>query len=93
MKTAVKVTLLLFLFFLAMPTVISILEEDSDVSCAYNISEEENESVLQAVNTLSNTNVFTLPPKVNKTLKINLYSLRRHTGVCGDILIPPPEPA
>lgn len=93
MKTAVKVTLLLFLFFLTMPTVISILEEDSDISCAYNISEEENESVLQAVNTLSPTNVVALLPKVNKTLKINLYNLRRHAGVCGDILIPPPEPA
>ncbi|WP_297332859.1 hypothetical protein [Flavobacterium sp.] len=93
MKAAVNITLLFFLFFLVMPTVVSALEEDSDFSFAYNISEEDNESVLQAVNISLHNNAIALFAKVNKTLKINSYNLRRHISVCGDIFIPPPEPA
>jgi hypothetical protein len=91
MNTAVKITLFLFLFFLITPTVVSAFEEDADVSYAYNLGEEENDNLLEAVNTQLHNSIVDFMHKAVKKLKITSYNLRLHKRVCGDIFIPPPE--
>jgi len=46
MNIFIKITLFLFISFLATPTIISLLHKDVDVSYFYNISEEEENTII-----------------------------------------------
>ena len=49
MKTLVNIVLFLFVSFLAAPTVVSLIEDDADVSIVYSLTEEELQKELKEV--------------------------------------------
>jgi hypothetical protein len=93
MKIVAQFVLFLFLSFIALPTIVMVINKDSDISNAYSLTEEENHSHIKVVKahiivfeyfdeTLSINNINTIFIDRNTSTK-NLYSQ--------DIFLPPPE--
>lgn len=91
MKWAVKLLLFIFVVFLSTPTIISVLKKSTDMSCFYNLSEEELthkevkaefkfEPVLMAFVTPSQTSGL-----------IQSENLSKHDNIFAAIFIPPPD--
>ena len=92
MKLLVNILLLIFLSFLATPTIVSLMQDDADVSVAYNLNEEEVHKELQEIKAGPNEFTFLFLMKELKTKsQINTGYLLRHKLVFGDIFLPPPE--
>ncbi|GGB73651.1 hypothetical protein GCM10007424_11930 [Flavobacterium suaedae] len=92
MKLLVNILLLIFLSFLATPTIVSLVQDDADVSVAYNLNEEEVHKELQEIKAGLNEFTFSfMIEKSEKKSQINTEYLLRHKLVFGDIFLPPPE--
>lgn len=93
MKVLVNIVVLLFLTFLSMPTIVSLLEdEDTDVSVVYGFSEEEMHKEIKEVK-IGPQWVYepAFIPVIKKSTIIKSKNLQRHENVYGDIFSPPPE--
>lgn len=91
MKILVSIVLLLFISFLAVPTIVSLLDDDSDVSISYNLNEEEVHKELQEIKAGPSEFSFSFLKAIKKSSKITSNNLRVHKRVFGDIFSPPPE--
>ncbi len=91
MRLLARLVLTLFVFFLATPSVVSVIKKSSNTSCFFNMSEEE--LVHKEVKAELRLNLPHHPPlviaevarpiAVRQTLMVDSFSAR--------ILIPPPE--
>ena len=93
MKFATKILLLLFVFFLSTPTIVSLLEKEKDISCLYNLDEDEDEVANKECKvTFKVDSVFELIVfeswKSNKILSENLS---KYDSITSAIIIAPPE--
>jgi hypothetical protein len=92
MKIIVNIVLFLFLSFLSAPTIVSLLQDDADISMAYNLNEEEIQKEIKEVKA-GPYNEFRLvyfePAK--KTTIIKSANLQKHDNVAEEIFSPPPE--
>ena len=90
MKFAVKLLLVLFLTFLATPTVLGALSESADTSAFYSLTEEElsHKEVFPSVHIPSSPDVFAYVFSEGK-----IYGSEVHffDNLYGKIFIPPPE--
>ncbi len=94
MKTTISILVLLFVTFLATPTIVSLIEKKSDVSSFYNFSEEEIASKDVKEIKADFKHVFDYPfivLKINSTTAIISENLSRHDNVTPSIFSPPPE--
>ena len=92
MKIWVNILVLLFFTFLATPTIVSILEDDTDVSVVYSFSEEEMHKDIKQLKTNSHyIHEFAFLPLTKKSTLIKSKNLQKHNNVSGDIFSPPPE--
>ena len=92
MKLLANILLFIFLSFLAMPTIVSLVQDDADVSIAYNLNEEEVHKELQEIKAGPNEFNFSFIMKqLKKKSQISTEYLLRHKLVFGDIFLPPPE--
>ena len=92
MKTLVNIVLFLFVSFLAAPTMVSLIEDDADVSIVYSLTEEELQKELKEVKVSPQLELhlaFFAP--TYKSSKIKSADLCKHDNVSGDICSPPPE--
>ncbi len=84
--------LLLFISFLATPTVVTLIKKGIDVSVFYNFSEEEIHKDIKEAKTLKNC--FDYPfaeTELQTDSKIIYENLSRHDNVAEEIFSPPPE--
>jgi len=93
MKIFANIVVLLFLFFLATPTLVYIMadEDDAQISIVCSAEEEIHKDIKEVK--AGPQLVFELSafiPVVKKTA-IQSGNLQRHSNVFGDIFIPPPE--
>ncbi len=91
MKASVTIVLLLFISFLAAPTIVSLLDDNSDVSVSYSLNEEEIQKELQEIKAGPSQFVFSFVGIIKKTSRVTSSNLRTHKNVFGDIFSPPPE--
>jgi len=92
MKFVVNIVLFLFLSFLAAPTVVSLMEDEADVSIAYSLNEEELQKELKEAKVALYTDMgLILIDASKKSSKIHSAYLQRHASVFEDIFLPPPE--
>lgn len=82
---------MLFLSFLAAPTVVSLMEDEADVSIAYSLTEEEMQKELAEVKYSPSEFYYTLLTVTKKTSEIKSENLQRHDNVFEEIFSPPPE--
>lgn len=92
MKILVNIVLFLFLSFLAAPTVVSLIQDDADVSIAYSFTEEEIQKELKEVKAGPEQAAhFVFSGSFKKSTQIKSENLQRHDNVFEEIFSPPPE--
>ena len=92
MKFLTQIVLFLFLAFLATPTIVSMIESDTDLSYVYNLSEEETHKEIKEIPALVENTVQLSLFKISlKSTFINSENLLKHDNVSEEIFSPPPE--
>ena len=92
MKILVNIVLFMFLSFLVVPTIVSILQDDDDISVSYNINEEEMHKEIKDVQLSMHSFLeVSFVKTIKKSTLIKSENLRRHDSVFGEIFSPPPE--
>lgn len=93
MKILIKLVLVLFVTFLSTPTIVTLIERNTDVSLFYNFSEEEIHKEIKEIKADLKQS-FDYPLMVSKVLrnsKIISENLSRHDKISEEIFSPPPE--
>ena len=92
MKFFVNIVLFLFLSFLAAPTIVSMLQDDADMSMVYSLTEEEIQKELKEVKAAPYMELrlpFFAPAKKNTA--IIAANDDDHDNVSREIHSPPPD--
>ena len=95
MKFAVKLVLVLFIAFIATPTVVSLIKEDVDTSIIYSMSEEEEQhnhscKEINADLKIADSIIFSNFSLASSSLIISHHSLK-HDTAASYIFSPPPD--
>ncbi len=91
MKLTAQILLLFFISFLITPIIISVVEENADISIFYSFSEEEKaEKEIKAIFNSDFVNVSNNLSQLNSSL-IHFENLSKHDKIFTKIFIPPPE--
>ncbi|MBL7886243.1 MAG: hypothetical protein JNJ52_05815 [Flavobacterium sp.] len=93
MKLIARFILFLFVAFLSTPTIVTLIEKNTDVSMFYNFAEEENHKEIKEIKADLNLG-FDYPfIELNpiRDSKIISQNLLRHDKITEEIFIPPPE--
>ncbi|PZR21093.1 MAG: hypothetical protein DI539_08840 [Flavobacterium psychrophilum] len=93
MKIFVNIVLFLFLAFLATPTIVSLIQDDADMSMVYSMTEEEIQKEIKEIKAAPSYMelrlAFFLPSKKNSIIKT--ANDEKHDNVSRDIHSPPPD--
>lgn len=92
MKVLVNIVLFLFLSFLSAPTIVSMIQDDADVSMVYSLTEEEIQKELKEVKAAPGMELrlaFFAPARRSSVIKSNNH--KEHDNVSREIHSPPPE--
>lgn len=90
MKLIAKFTLFVFITFLTTPTIVTLIEKNSDISMFYSFAEEENHKEIKADLRLNFDYPF-MKVVEHQNSKIIFENLTRHDNIAEEIFIPPPE--
>lgn len=93
MKTAVSIMLFVFISFLSLPTIVTMIKKNTDISAFYSFSEEEITKHAKEVKAelkfcYSDESFSFAPTPKNKIISENLS---KHDKVLEEIFSPPPE--
>jgi hypothetical protein len=94
MKLIINIVLFLFITFLSTPTVVGMIDDDVDISCFYNLAEEEETNpTIQEVKVLPTSHYTFLNFFTFETLKfnVNLNQLLSYDNLAHKIFSPPPN--
>ena len=91
MKFVVNIVLLVFVSFLSLPTIISVVKNDSDISIVYTLTEEEMSKEKEVVVYAKTEFQFAFIESVIKGTVIQSQYLQKKDNFFGDIFLPPPE--
>ena len=96
MKLISRIFLFLFLAFMVLPTIVSLIENNADVSVFYSLSEEENSKDFKELNEIEFDfrSVFEINLLKINTLNINIVNsiiVIIHDSILDEIFSPPPE--
>ena len=93
MKLLSRLILITFIAFLSTPTVITLIEKNSDISLFYSFAEEEIHKELKEVKAevKQQFDYPFLDLKIQKNTAIISENLSRHDNVSSEIISPPPE--
>jgi predicted PurR-regulated permease PerM len=95
MKFLSGLILFLFIAFLSMPTVVSLIEKNTDISVLYSFSEEEIQKDLKDIKaSIKDESLFVFVDwnQITKTPIIS-ENVAKHDNVFASIFSPPPEVA
>jgi hypothetical protein len=92
MKSAASLVLLMFVFFISTPTIVSLIEKSTDTTIFYSMSEEElSHKEIKADFRITEYHFIDLSGQ-NSSLILS-ENLSKHDNVSATIFIPPPEQA
>lgn len=93
MKSLSRLVLVLFLAFLSTPTVVTLIENSTDISLFYSFAEEEIQKELKEVKAevKQHFDYPFLELRILKNTAIISENLSRHDNVSSEIISPPPE--
>ena len=91
MKMISKIFLIIFIAFLATPTIVTVIEKTADISIFYTVSEEEHaHKEIKTFFYLDNFSDVILPAEPSATTILS-ENLSKHGNVTASIFIPPPN--
>ena len=93
MKLIVKFILFVFVTFLTTPTIVTLIEQNTDISMFYSFAEEENHKDLKEIKAdLRLTCDYPFMDTVGCQNSIIIFeNLTRHDNIAEEIFIPPPK--
>ena len=93
MKFFAKLLLLVFVTFLSTPTIVTLIQKNTDTSLFYSFAEEEIHKELKEVKAevKQHFDYPFLDLKIQKNTTIISENLSRHDNVASEIISPPPE--
>jgi len=91
-KILANIVLLLFITFLATPTIVGFLKSNADTSIVYSFSEEEIHKEVKEI-PVSIGDILQVPAMnfTEKSMVINIDNEQKHDNVSEEIFSPPPE--
>ena len=91
MKIIAKILLFLFTAFLTTPTIVSVLEKSCDISCFFNMSEEEHfDNEIIATVSFQHATPAYIFSQASFTSVVS-EQLLKHDSISTSIFIPPPN--
>ena len=91
MKMISKIFLIIFIAFLATPTIVTVIEKSADISIFYTVSEEEHvQKEIKTFFYLDNFSDVILPAKLTSSAILS-ENLSKHDNITASIFIPPPN--
>ena len=92
MKILVNIVLLLFITFLATPTIVGMLKSDTDTSVVYSFSEEEVHKEIKEI-PANIEDILQVPVVFNtpKATALTTENEQKHDNASEEIFSPPPE--
>ena len=93
MKLIAKFILFVFVTFLTTPTIVTLIEQNTDISMFYTFAEEENHKDLKEIKAdLRLTFDYSFLDTVGRQNSIIIFeNLTRHDNISEEIFIPPPK--
>ena len=91
MKTVAQIFFILFIAFLATPTIVTVIEKGCDVSVFFNMSEEENfhKEIIAAVSLEYFLDIHII--SISSSTIILSEKLSKQDKIASSIFIPPPN--
>ena len=91
MKMISKIFLIIFITFLATPTIVTVIEKSADISVFYTVSEEEHaHKEIKTFFYLDNFSDVILPAEISSSIILS-ENLSKHGNITSSIFIPPPN--
>lgn len=93
MKFAARILMFIFIAFLSTPTIVTLIEKNTDISMFFSSSEEETQKDFKEIKADLKQH-FDYPfieCKISSNSKIISENLSRHDNVSEEIFSPPPE--
>lgn len=94
MKILIKIVLFIFITFLSTPTLVGMADDKIDISCFYNLAEEEETNpTIQEVKIISflSYHFYHLYYVSALTFNVNLHHLLQYDNLAHKIFSPPPN--
>ena len=93
MKLIAKIILFVFVTFLTTPTIVTLIEQNTDISMFYSFAEEENHKDLKEIKAdLRQTLDYQFLDTFGRQNSIIIFeNLTRHDNIAEEIFIPPPD--
>lgn len=93
MKLAVNIILFVFITFLSVPTIVTMIEKNTDVSAFYNFAEEELQKQIKELKAEVKSNYSNELLSSLNSVKTKIISENRskHDAISEEIFSPPPE--
>ena len=93
MKLIARFILIVFITFLSTPTIVTLIEKNTDISLFYSFSEEEVHKSYNEIKAAvkESSDYHLLDSKINPNTIIVSENLSRHDNVADEIFSPPPE--
>jgi len=93
MKIIAKFILFVFVTFLTTPTIVTLIEQNTDISMFYTFAEEENHKDVKEIKAdLRLTFDYSFLDTVGRQNSIIIFeNLTRHDNIAEEIFIPPPK--
>jgi hypothetical protein len=93
MKLIAKFILFVFVTFLITPTIVTLIEQNTDISMFYSFAEEENHKDLKEIKAdLRQTLDYQFLDTFGRQNSIIIFeNLTRHDNIAEEIFIPPPD--
>jgi hypothetical protein len=93
MKLIAKIILFVFVTFLTTPTIVTLIEQNTDISMFYSFAEEENHNDLKEIKAdLRQTLDYQFLDTFGRQNSIIIFeNLTRHDNIAEEIFIPPPD--
>ncbi|MFT5754406.1 MAG: hypothetical protein ACI9FW_000394 [Flavobacterium sp.] len=93
MKFLSKIVLLIFIFFLATPTIVSAIDESVDTSYFFNMGEEENHGAFSEIKSMPT--IYSIPLAIDfeglQKMKYSILKDRKVNSIKPNIFLEPPE--
>lgn len=93
MKFLCKIVLGIFILFLSTPTIVSVIDNDTDTSCFFNMSEEESPNDFNEIKTIPSN--YSIPIVIDyegfQKVVFSIFNDRKVSSIFPNIFLPPPE--
>ena len=93
MKCISNIVLIIFILFLATPTIVSTIDDSVDISYFFNMSEEENHSAFNEIKLVPS--IYSIPLIIDfegfQKVKYSVLNHRKVNSLKLKVFLPPPE--